>query len=143
VVRLLEGRFGIARREWRLLAVLAAHGPLSPSALADAAQLDRPRTSRATGALLAKGLLTREVRAGDARRAVVALSEAGRRLHDELFPQVAAINARLVDALDEAQVATLDAVLQLLTAQAQRLNGELAQDVRADRRAGGSRRLRR
>jgi DNA-binding MarR family transcriptional regulator len=143
VVRLLEGRYGIARREWRLLAVLAAQGPLSPSALADAAQLDRPRTSRATGVLAAKGLLSRQTQAGDARRAVVALTESGQRLHDEIFPQVAAINARLVEALDDGQVAVLDQALRQLTEQARRLNGELAQDVRADRRAGGSRRLRR
>ena len=56
VIRLLEGRYGIARREWRLIALLAARGPLSPSALAEAAQLDRPRTSRAAGVLLGKGL---------------------------------------------------------------------------------------
>ena len=34
VVRLLEGRFGITRREWRLLGTLADRGPTSPSQLA-------------------------------------------------------------------------------------------------------------
>ncbi|MEZ5646911.1 MAG: hypothetical protein R3E94_04415 [Burkholderiaceae bacterium] len=33
VVRLLEGRYSITRREWRLLATLAEQGPLSPSVL--------------------------------------------------------------------------------------------------------------
>ena len=34
VTRLCEGDFGITRREWRFLAILAASGPLSPSELA-------------------------------------------------------------------------------------------------------------
>lgn len=142
VIRLLEGRYGIARREWRLLAVLAARGALSPSALAEEAQLDRPRTSRAIGSLVKKALLERIVQRGDARRAQVALTAAGRGLYEEIFPQVAAINAALVAELDDATVAALDAALTRLTAAAARRNGELVQDVGADRRAGGSRRIR-
>lgn len=143
VIRLLEGRFGIARREWRLLALLAAHGALAPSALAVHLWLDRPRTSRAIGTLVGKGLLVRVVEPGDRRRARVALTPAGRRLHDEVFPLVAAINVRVLEVLDAPTLAALDRALTLLTAQAWRVNGELSQDVRADRRAGGSRRVRR
>lgn len=142
VIRLLEGRYGIARREWRLLAVLAARGALSPSALADEAALDRPRTSRAIGTLVAKKLVARVVQRGDARRAQVALTASGQALYDAVFPQVAAINAQLVAVLDDAAAAALDAALSRLTEAAQRHNGELAQDVSADRRAGGTRRFR-
>lgn len=142
VIRLLEGRYGIARREWRLLALLAAHGPAAPSQLAERAQLDRPRTSRALGLLAAKQLVQRDTQAGDARRALVALTAQGRALYDEVFPQVAAINARVVAALDDAAVRALDEALQRLTAQALQVNREIARDVRADRRAGGTRRIR-
>lgn len=142
VIRLLEGRYGLARREWRLVAVLAATGPLSPSALAQRAHLDRPRTSRAIGALLRKKLVLRELQAGDARRARVTLSAAGRRLYDEIFPQVAAINRQVVQELDDASLRLLDEALERLTTRAERLNGELAQDVRADRWAGSARRPR-
>lgn len=143
VIRLLEGRYGIARREWRLIALLASRGPLSPSALADEAQLDRPRTSRAIGTLGAKGLLARVPQPGDHRRALVGLTARGQALVDEVFPQVAAINTAVVSALDAAAVQALDRALDTLTAQARRLNTELVQDVRADRRAGGSRRVQR
>ena len=142
VIRLLEGRYGIARREWRLLALLATQGGMSPSALAAAAQLDRPRTSRALGSLVSKGLATRQTTQGDARRATVALSVKGQQLYAELFPQIAAINARLVSVLDEAGAQALDRALSCLTEHARVLNEELARDVRADRRAGGSRRVR-
>jgi DNA-binding MarR family transcriptional regulator len=142
VIRLLEGRFGIARREWRLIALLAAGGPVSPSVLAERAHLDRPRTSRAVGGLVAKRLVERQVQPGYARRAVLALTDAGRRLHDEIFPQVAAINAHVMEAIGDDLARALDEALDRLTAQAVRLNGEIAQDVHADRRGGGSRRVR-
>ncbi|MBP6901534.1 MAG: MarR family transcriptional regulator [Burkholderiaceae bacterium] len=139
VIRLLEGRYGIARREWRLLATLAVHGALSPSALAEQMQLDRPRTSRALASVLAKGLVARVATPGDARRATIRLTEAGQRLHDRVFPEVAAINARLVEALDDAAVRALDDALTRLTEQAEQLNQTVVQDVRSDRHAGGRR----
>lgn len=140
VVRLCEGRYGIARREWRILALLAAHGPLSPSELAGRGDLDRARTSRAIGSLAAKRLVLRAAQRGDARRAVVTLSEAGRQLYDELFPQVVEINRRVLAALDAPLVEALDEALRRLTAHAAQLNQQLVLDSHADRRRGGSRR---
>lgn len=139
VIRLCEGRYGISRREWRLVALLAHHGALSPSALADEADLDRARTSRAIGALLGKRLVERAAQPGDRRRARVQLSPAGRALHDELFPQVADFNRRLVSVLDDAAADQLLASLDALSRQAQVLNRAVAIDVQADRRHGGSR----
>ncbi len=139
VVRLCEGRYGIARREWRILALLASGGPLSPSALAERANLDRARTSRAIGSLGAKELVRRSSQPGDRRRAVVMLSERGQHLYDELFPQVAAINERLLSVLDDASVTALEDAIEKLTDHAADVNRELVRDVHADRRRGGSR----
>lgn len=122
VVRLCQQRYGISRREWRIVALLAARGPLSPSALAEEGDLDRARTSRAIGSLVDKQLVERRAQPGDARRAVVALSAAGQRLYDDLFPQVAAINREVVSALDPALVAALDEALRRLTEHAVALN---------------------
>ena len=141
VIRLLEDRYGISRREWRLLALLALHGELSPSGLAEQAHLDRPRASRGVSVLVEKRLAKQVAERGDARRARVALTAAGRRLYDELFPQIAAINAAVLACLDDEAVHALDAALSCLTREAERLNLEVQRDVRADRRAGGSRRV--
>lgn len=143
VIRLLEGRYGISRREWRLLALLARHGDLSPSALAEQAQLDRPRATRGVQVLVEKRLAKRSAEQGDARRARISLTRAGQRLYEDLFPQIAAINASVVNALDDAAVQALDGALTRLTAEALRLNQEVLRDLRADRRAGGSRQFRR
>lgn len=141
VTRLMEGRWGISRREWRLLALLAAFGTLSPSALAQRAHLDRPRTSRAITSLVAKRLAERSTERGDARRARIVLTDAGQQLYREVFPQVAAINARVMTVLDDGTAQALDRALEQLTAHAVQLNGEVARDVGADRQAGGSRRV--
>lgn len=142
VIRLLEGRYGISRREWRLLALLAVHGELSPSALADLAHLDRPRATRGVQLLVHKRLAQRSAQRGDARRACVSLTRRGVQLYEALFPQIAAINARLVQALDLDAARALDLALGRLTDEALRLNQETLRDLRADRRAGLERRSR-
>nr|WP_295855553.1 MarR family transcriptional regulator [uncultured Xylophilus sp.] len=121
VLRLCEGRFGITRREWRLLLVLADRGTLGSSALADAAQLDRARTSRAIGSLVEKQLVARTAMPGDRRQVMLALTAEGRRLHAQLFPLVARLQHDLLAALDPAAVAALDAALARLQAQAEAL----------------------
>jgi DNA-binding MarR family transcriptional regulator len=140
VVRLCEGRYGISRREWRIVALLAAHGALGPSELASRGDLDRARTSRSIQSLAVKKLVQRTAQPGDGRRAIVALTATGRALYDELFPQVAEINRRMLARLDEALLEPLDAALAQLTRDAAQVNQEVVLDASADRRHGGSRR---
>ena len=122
VVRLCEGRYGISRREWRLVALVAAHGPLSPSLLAEHAHLDRARTSRAITSLVAKKLLARSIEWGDRRRASVALSASGQRLYDQLFPEVALLNREVVSVLDDALLQLFADALDRLTRRAEEVN---------------------
>lgn len=121
VVRLCEGQFGITRREFRMLALLAEGGPLQPSTLAEQAQLDRARTSRAISGLVGKKLVRRTAVANDGRLAQVALTPAGRELHAALFPQVAAINRELLSVLESHQVRQLQQALDALQRQAEHL----------------------
>lgn len=140
VIRLCEGGYGITRREWRIVALLADQGALSPSTLAERGDLDRARTSRAITALVAKKLIERIAEPGDRRRATVGLTASGRALYDELFPQVAQINRDVVAALDDEALAAFDAALAALTKLAAQRNREVATAVHADRRHGGTRR---
>lgn len=137
VVRYCEGQFGITRREWRVLAVLAARGPLGSSALAEQAHLDRPRTSKAVTALAGKKLISRTSRPGDARQIQLALTAAGVALHSELFPLVSQINREVLAVLTPGETATLGDMLVRLQ---QRADVMAAQDglPLADRRHGSS-----
>lgn len=114
VVRLCESGFGVTRREWRLIALLAENGPTSPSQLALQAQLDRARTSRTLSTLVRKGLVRRTVRAGDQRYAEVCLTPQGSALHAQLFPGVVAINRELLADLRPEEAAALEDLLERL-----------------------------
>lgn len=121
VVRLCEGGYGITRREWGLLMMLAQHPGMPPAELAQRLGLDRSRTSRAITSLLAKKLLTRDVMPGDRRQAVLSLTPAGQALHADLFPQVKALNQDLLAGLGEGAVQSLDQALATLQRRAEAL----------------------
>jgi len=121
VVRLCEGRYGITRREWRMILQLAEAGSLQSSELAQQVQLDRARTSRTVSSLVAKQLVRRTVQTGDRRRVSLVLTDKGQALHASLFPLVAHINVDLLSVLSPEQLQRFDEVLQLLRGQAERI----------------------
>lgn len=135
VTRLCEGRFGITRREWRLIATLANQGEASSSQLAEHAQLDRARTSKAVGSMVAKGLVSRTQQGGDRRHVRLRLTAQGRALYDALFPLVSAINAELMAAVSDEGRSELDAALRALQARADAMLA-VAELPKADRRRG-------
>jgi len=137
VIRLCEGRFGITRREWRLVAMLASRGPLGSSQLAECAQLDRGRTSKAVGSLVAKGVVSRSQPGGDKRHVLLQLTPKGEALYAELYPLVSAINAELMGALDRGEGAQLDRSLKRLQERADAL-AAAADLPKADRRRRGT-----
>ena len=61
VLRYCEGKFGITRREWVILAILSKKEVINSSSLASRAELTPPATSKAVSSLLRKGLLKRKV----------------------------------------------------------------------------------
>jgi DNA-binding MarR family transcriptional regulator len=140
VIRLCEGRFGITRREWRVIARLAQEQDLLSSELADRIQLDRARTSRAVSSLVAKKLVRRATGVADRRQARLSLTEKGRALHQALFPLVSEINQGLLAALATDEVQHLDAMLATMQQQADRMV-DAAELPKADRRRGARARL--
>ena len=138
VIRLCEGRFGITRREWRVIARLAQEQELLSSERAERIQLDRARTSRAVSSLVAKKLVRRQTGAADRRQARLALTEKGRALHQALFPLVCEINRGLLAPLSPADARRLDTMLSAMQQQADAMVAA-AELPKADRRRGRAR----
>ncbi len=136
VIRLCEGGFGITRREWRLIALLAQQDGVLSSQLAGRAQLDRARTSRAVTSLVAKRLVKRETGPADRREVRLTLTDAGRLLYEQLFPLVLQINRELLSVLTPAQLKAMDESLESLQAQAEGMVAR-AHLPKADRRRRG------
>lgn len=141
VTLLCEGRYGITRREWRLICMLAERGALSPSELSRLAHLERARISRHIADLAGKKLVARIAVQGDGRRARVELTDRGRKLHGELFPQSLKFNQQLLQVLSAGELAVFDQALTRLTQAADDISGSHDLPEKADRRHGGSRRV--
>lgn len=87
---------GVARSEWRVLAVLEELGPLSVLDLTDAALSPQPTVTHAVRRLEARGLVTRTAGAIDRRQRIVAVTEEG-----------AALTRRLIRAARRLETAAL------------------------------------
>lgn len=141
-IRLLEGRHGVARVEWRLVAALQEGGPTSLLGLVRRSGIEQARVSRAIVSLQEKGLVDCARDEADRRRVRIELNDDGRRLYGEIFPSLARINQRVMAVLDEREAVALEDYLERLTAGAREiLASGGGVDARADRRLGGSRRL--
>ncbi len=138
-IRLFEGGYGVSRREWSLVGLVALHGPMSPSELAAIAHLDRPRVSRAITELVTQGLLARIELPNDRRRAQIAITEPGWKLYEEVLPQIVRINKAVLAALTPDQLATFDQALHILTQSAEALVRATPVTLKADRHRGGRR----
>lgn len=133
--RLIETQFGLTRREWGVMATLAEVEGLLSSELADAAKLDRARTSRALGGLEEKGLVLRTPQPGDRRRVLVSLTPQGRAMYECILPVMARFNMEIASSLSAQEQVHLDAMLVKLRAKALEMEqqGEWAALPRVDR----------
>jgi DNA-binding MarR family transcriptional regulator len=140
VTRICEGRYGITRREWRLICILVDHGAMSPSQLAERSHLERPRVSRHVSDLVNKKLFARVGDSEDRRRAWVEITARGRALHAEFFPESVRLNNLVLSTLSASERATFDKALTKLTHAADELVKSKPLPEKADRRHGGRRR---
>ncbi len=114
IATLYRDRFGLTIPEWRCLAVLFRFAPLSASEVAARTAMDKVQVSRAIASLVAKGLALQAIDRDDRRRSKLALSAAGRRMHDGIVPLARGAEAQLLDGLDGSERAMLDRLLAKL-----------------------------
>ncbi len=75
---------GVARSEWRVLAVLAEHGEISIAQVVEAALSPQPTVTHAIRRLEDRGLISRVNSEHDRRQRMVSLTDEGTRLTDRL-----------------------------------------------------------
>ena len=106
--------FGLSIPEWRVMAVLAANPGLSAAEVTARTAMDKVAVSRAVAHLLERGLLLREMHGDDRRRSVLALSEAGIRIYDEIVPLALGRERKLLATLDAEERRQLERILEKL-----------------------------
>jgi DNA-binding MarR family transcriptional regulator len=106
---------GLAHPEWRVLARLASRSSLEMRELTRISLMDKAAISRAVDALIEKGYAERHADPANAKRRIVAITPAGRRVMRKVLPQAHAAQARMLRLLDENERVVLEAVMAKLT----------------------------
>jgi DNA-binding MarR family transcriptional regulator len=104
--------FGLRVPEWRALAALYSRQKCTTSELADLATIDRTTLTRTVDRMEEAGWIARLDDAEDMRVTRLALTAAGRRLFDRLWPTVAGLNALALEGLSKAEIESLRKILE-------------------------------
>lgn len=104
--------FGLRVPEWRALAALYARRLCTMSELADLATIDRTTLTRTIDRMQEAGWLERRADAGDMRITRLALTAAGRRMFERIWPTVERLNALALDGLPPSDIQALRRILQ-------------------------------
>ena len=105
-------RFGLKVPEWRLIAILAEGGEMTPQALGQAARIDKISVSRAAAALIERGLVMQRANPGDGRSHLLSLTSDGASLYAEIAPVALAMEAELLSGFSDADRMMLDRLLR-------------------------------
>ena len=90
-----KARYGLLRTEWRVLAHLGQHGPMTARAICDRSHLHKTKVSRAVAALAARRYLERKTQDSDRRSELLHLTSAGQTVYTDLGQVALAAEARL------------------------------------------------
>jgi DNA-binding MarR family transcriptional regulator len=107
-------RFGLSQVEWRVVALVGEHAPLSLNALADFTGLDKGQTSRAVSALVARRLVLREYRR-EGRGIRITLTARGAQTYDDLMTSALERNRVLLNGMSAAERSEFFKILERLT----------------------------
>lgn len=104
----------LAQSEWRILAMVGDHAPLSLTELAALVGLDKSQLSRDVTNLVKRHILTRKPHARDSREVRIDLSPRGRKSFESLIARAMARNRALMIGLDKTELDTLFSALDRL-----------------------------
>lgn len=103
--------YGLRVSEWRALAALYARQKCTMSELAELATIDRTTLTRTIDRMEDAGWLSRLADEADMRVTRLALTAAGRRMFERLWPEVEMLNAHALAGLSKAEIRDLHAIL--------------------------------
>ena len=112
-------RFGLKVPEWRLIAILAEGGEMTPQALGQAARIDKISVSRAAAALIERSLVMQRANPGDRRSHLLSLTSDGTSLYAEIAPAALAMEAELLSGFSDTDRMMLDRLLRRIESAAE------------------------
>ena len=115
-----------------VLSALAVKGPSRLTALAAATGIAQPAMTQLVGRLEREGLVVRLIDPEDARATLVAVTDAGRALRDELHQSLHERMAELLDRLPADDQATLALAMRVATPLLEQLTRDAAQHPQSE-----------
>ena len=116
--------YGLRVPEWRALAALYARKDSTMGELADLATIDRTTLTRTVDRMQEAGWLSRFADDSDMRITRLALTAAGRRMFDRIWPEVQQLNAFALEGLSKAEIQQLHNTLARMRANLEDYVGE-------------------
>jgi DNA-binding MarR family transcriptional regulator len=118
-----ESLFGLRIPEWRTIAVIAEAGSLTQGDVCGRTRMDKVTVSRASIALVDRGLVARSPNPGDARSHLLALTPGGQQLYREIAPRALEFEARIFGSFTAAELDALRDMLARIDAAALSFGG--------------------
>ena len=112
--RLYSEQFGMARPEWRVIAIIGQMGRVTAKTVGERSTMHKTKVSRAVTSLEKRGFVIRTANPDDMREHFLELTDAGRNAYDTLVPQALDFSAKLMDSLSPEQQSHLEAILEQL-----------------------------
>ncbi len=111
-IRKMLADSGLTEQQWRVLRVLAEMGEVDASTLSHSAAIMMPSQTRIVQALQERGLVTRVADAGDRRKQLIKITNAGLGILKANEAEAAALQKSVRDALGEERIEALLNLLQ-------------------------------
>lgn len=99
-----EALFGLTIPEWRVIAVVAEQDGITQQGICIATRMDKVTVSRATIALVDRGLVARAPNSADRRSRLLALTRAGQALYADVAPKALEFENRIFASFPEEEV---------------------------------------
>jgi DNA-binding MarR family transcriptional regulator len=103
--------------EWKVLAILAAHAPMSATEAGQRTSLKPDKVTRAVDSLVAKRLVLRRLDKDDKRRVVLSLSAKGARAFGDIDRVRYAVESEMLQNLEPAEIEALHRIMDKIERQ--------------------------
>ena len=109
-----EERFQLTLPEWRVMAILGEEPNISANQVGEKTAMDKVAVSRAVNRLIKLKRIERHFSDQDKRRSVLALSEIGHEIYQEIIPIALRYEANILEHFTADEKKQLDTLLQKL-----------------------------
>lgn len=123
IAKAYEALFDLSIPEWRVIAVVAERDGVTQQGICTATRMDKVTVSRATIALVDRGLVTRAPNRADRRSRLLALTVAGRSLYAQVAPKALQFEEQIFSSFDARELEDFMRMLRAIEARALELGG--------------------